>query len=256
GVKHIGVRLKACFARRAFAGVCPIGVGWKTTVNLGLIPQLAQEFTDQVTFIHLLRDGRDIMTRNMKEEYTHLFGAVAHKTALMNQGPQIKVGKPKDINIRIQFWSKLNMQVMKCAQRMLPQANYIQVRIEDFVMGNLTQRGFHIFRLAQKLGVTLNERQVGQLLSVFDLPINTDSKDFVEKHYGAWRNGLIKKKNKRQIDGFKVHQLEMIGREGLEKFGYVQRDGMDRYAGMDEKDASEADAEREERVPKVAPIAE
>ncbi|KAK3265062.1 hypothetical protein CYMTET_26232 [Cymbomonas tetramitiformis] len=132
---HCVLRLKDCSYKKALSE-CPIALGWKSNLNLALLPVLAQlqaESKLSVTVLHLVRDGHDMVLGDMRDDLRNLY-EVAESGALSEELEHV------DFDTKMRFWSKLNTKVARCAARVLPKRAYIPLRIEDFVTKNGTRR--------------------------------------------------------------------------------------------------------------------
>eukprot|EP00854_Cymbomonas_tetramitiformis_P014750 gene14750-17428_t len=101
---HCVLRLKDCSYKKALSE-CPIALGWKSNLNLALLPVLAQlqaESKLSVTVLHLVRDGHDMVLGDMRDDLRNLY-EVAESGALSAEELE-----HVDFDTKMRFWSKLN----------------------------------------------------------------------------------------------------------------------------------------------------
>ena len=86
-------------------------------------------------------------------------------------------------------WSRLNLQALLCGEQLLPRSRWIHLKIEDFVLGDTSQRRALIQDLQQRLGILALRRPMDELVAVFDQAIDKKQSGgaSVASHYGKWK---------------------------------------------------------------------
>lgn len=200
---------------------CPRRMGWKHGPTLFLQPVYEHVMGGRHTFVHIIRDGRDMAfsrNRNNLAKYPKYGGQVVGL---------FKLGKKKTYNhcfykpnehhsaekdrecivMQMRVWEKMNLGAARFGQREMG-LRYVPVRVEDLILPDERTRAETIWRFFKRLGVgTVDTTAKAQELSqkIF-------SSASLKSHFSIARWGGC---NPEIID-----EVEAAGSEGLAHFGY------------------------------------
>lgn len=166
-----------------YRGEQPIGTrwGWKNGRSMYLLPLIHTRFPE-MTFLHVLRDGRDMAlsgNRNqLRKHYEALFGESASES---------------DAEAALKLWSTTNRSAAEWGRRMLG-TRYIPIRFEDLC----AEPADFCAALAHRLGLPIT---VGDLLATSVVPPPT---------IGRWR----------RADAIAVTRPPAADKAALATFGY------------------------------------
>jgi len=200
GVKNAVSRMGSCHGEGHIAA-CPRGVGFKTYLNMFLIPYFANLPDLDVKVVHVVKDARDHTLTKLENQ------------PVCREFCDALLAKPIDNSKRrsLTFWATINKQVTECAETMLGDAGYTYVRIEDFVDPDMARREVAIANLLGFLRVPREEVEMEELTHVFHTPIATKA-SFFQDHFGLWRDA--------KHDPDFIGSMEDIAREELVYYGY------------------------------------
>lgn len=142
-LENIVSAYRAAGAQHRSTKLCGTQWGFKNPRQIFLLPVLNLAFPG-VRFVHVVRDGRDMLLSHNKNQ------ALKHFQALF--------GDPFDQSLTqiAQFWARTNLEVLACGMARLG-SRYITVRIEDLCGPN---RSEHIAKLAHSLGLDGDKAQL------------------------------------------------------------------------------------------------
>jgi hypothetical protein len=201
---------------------CPRRMGWKHGPTLFLQPVYEHVTGGRHTFVHIVRDGRDMAfsrNRNNLAKYPKYGGQVVGLFALGKKKtynhcffkPDEHHSAEKDrecIVMQMRVWAKMNLGAARFGQRDLG-LRYVPVRVEDLVLPDERARGETILRFFKRLGVgTVDTPAKAQALArtIF-------GSASLKSHFSIARWGGC---NPKIID-----EVEAAGADGLAHFGYA-----------------------------------
>jgi Sulfotransferase family len=158
--------------------------GWKAPRSIYLLPFLHAEF-EQLKFIHLLRDGRDMaLSSNQNQVRKHGRAVLRYHERLFRSLPERSA----------LLWDRVNLRAADYAESKLHE-NYLCVRFEDLCAKPL--------------------ETVAHILNFLELAIDPEPIARAEivppRTLGRWRNGSPKV----------ISRVEMLAKASLQKFRYL-----------------------------------
>jgi hypothetical protein len=157
--------------------------GWKTPRSIYLLPFLHTEF-DQLKFIHLVRDGRDMaLSRNQNQ-------LKKHGKAVLSLGERLFRSLPERAAL---LWSKVNVCAADYGETRLG-LQYLRVRFEDLCLKPL-ETTVHILNF---IGESIDPEPIVR------------SEIVPPKTLGRWRSG----------PGKIISHVEKMVEPALRRFGY------------------------------------
>lgn len=202
---------------------CPVRIGWKHGPTLFLQPLYEEVTGGRFTFVHLIRDGRDMAfsrNRNNLAKYPKFGGQVV---GLFNLGKKTNYNKcffkahekhsaEKDrecIVMQMRLWERMNLGAADYGHRQLG-LRYVPIRIEDLILpADMRVKAKTILLLFRRLGVTTvtTQEQAAALSSrIFG------SED-LQSHFSITRWGGCGPEI--------LDEVESAGAEGLRRFAYL-----------------------------------
>ncbi len=170
--------------------------GWKHPRNMFLIPLLNHVYPE-CYYLHVVRDGRDMVFANNKTDARVLFHDLAtNKKNLLNRVRNLL--KPSDLQPYqyLEFWSMVNCAVADWCKQHLA-SRFVISRFEDLC----AQPDFELPRIAKAMQIEIDPAKVDQCKELVKSP---DS-------IGQWQTSSVDIRNK--LLNSKV--------QGLTRFGYI-----------------------------------
>lgn len=203
------------------ANTAYIKFGFKAPVAMTIVPAL-YELQNNLKFLHVLRDGRDIsFSANqgpVNKFYNTMYGSIGKTDPITNKAMRLW----SDWNVQLNQWAKSivldkekETEIDKDKSKSF---GYLALHVEDIVSKDISVKYAAIYQLATWVGSDLTQEQIC-CVSLSDSSFmgshdrtdkNKVSEDQVNNRYGKWKT-----KPKETIS-----KLNNIGKQGLELFGY------------------------------------
>eukprot|EP00614_Pseudopedinella_elastica_P004417 CAMPEP_0172600854 /NCGR_PEP_ID=MMETSP1068-20121228/21009_1 /TAXON_ID=35684 /ORGANISM="Pseudopedinella elastica, Strain CCMP716" /LENGTH=607 /DNA_ID=CAMNT_0013401653 /DNA_START=25 /DNA_END=1851 /DNA_ORIENTATION=+ len=199
---------------------CPRRVGWKHGPTLFLQPVYQRVTGGRFTFVHLVRDGRDMAfsrNRNNLAKYPKFGGQVVGLFKLGKKNFNHCFFKPNEkhsaesdrecIVMQMRLWERMNLGAAAYGHRELGR-RYVPVRVEDFILPDEATRAATILLLFKRLGVdTVSTEARARELSAQIFGSASLRSHFSIERWGGCSPEII-------------DEVEKAGAEGLFHFGY------------------------------------
>lgn len=199
-------------------GHCPMRAGWKHGPLVFLLPVYNAVTARRFTFVHLIRDGRDMAfsrNRNNLAKYSRFGGQVVGLFKLKKNyndcffSSKVKHSVEQDrecMTMQMRLWERMNVQASQYGQREMAD-RYVPLRVEDLIIAEDAIRIKTIEHFFRRLGMNHIDHRLAEKL--MDHVFGGDD---LASHFSYQRWG--------GCDDQIKDQIEQAGADGLRYFGY------------------------------------